>query len=230
MSFDVFGDFEQRGYLRNHAGEKDMEAVKRIEHAAFVDKVGPALDKLAAVQSVTYQDVLDLHKQLFESVYPWAGKDRAEIAPHLNVSKGGYDRMFAFPQDVRRATEYALNFGNDPHYMRQHPGAVMGELAHAHPFLDGNGRALTTVHTVLADRAGISIKWDEIDKATYLAALTKEIHLPGDGHLDRLLAAHIGPPLSRQSQVAALVGLKSLGPGSALADEPSEIARHSQRL
>lgn len=230
MSFDVFGDFEERGYLRNHAAEKDIEAVKRIEHAAFVQNVGPALDKLATVQPVTYQAVLDVHKQLFESVYPWAGKDRAEVAPHVNIAKGGYDRMFAFPQDVRRAAEYALKFGNDPAYMRQHPGAVMGELAHAHPFLDGNGRALMTVHTVLADRAGISIKWDEIDKASYLTALTKEIHLPGDGELDRLLAAHIGPPISRQSQVASLVGLKSLGPGSALADEPSDVARHSQRL
>lgn len=70
MSFDVFGDFEERGYLRNHAAEKDIEAVKRIEHAAFVQNVGPALDKLATVQPVTYQAVLDVHKQLFESVYP----------------------------------------------------------------------------------------------------------------------------------------------------------------
>lgn len=230
MSFDVFGDFEERGYLRNYAGEKDIDAVKRIEHAAFVENVGPVLDKLAAVQSITYQAVLEVHKQLFESVYPWAGKDRAEVAPHVNISKGGYDRMFAFPQDVRRAAEHGLKLGSDPDFMRQNPGAVMGELAHAHPFLDGNGRALMTVHTVLAERAGISIKWDAIDKATYLSVLTKEIHLPGDGALDRLLAPHIGPPISRQSQVAALVGLKGLGPGAALADEPSAVAQHSQRL
>ena len=60
----------------------------------------------------------------------------------------------------------------------------MGSLAHAHPFLDGNGRTIMIVHMVLAARAGISIDWLQSDKAAWLEALTKEVHLPGDGHLD----------------------------------------------
>lgn len=35
MTFDPFGDFETRGYLRNFAGEKNPEFVKRLEHEAF---------------------------------------------------------------------------------------------------------------------------------------------------------------------------------------------------
>lgn len=35
MTFDPFGDFESRGYLRNSLGEKDMAIVKDAEHIAF---------------------------------------------------------------------------------------------------------------------------------------------------------------------------------------------------
>lgn len=43
MTFDVLGDCEYRGYLRSFAGEKNVELVKRIEHAAFIDNVEQAL-------------------------------------------------------------------------------------------------------------------------------------------------------------------------------------------
>ena len=126
MTFDVFGDFDERGYLRNLAGEKDLELVKRIEHAAFIDNVEQALANLSCQRPLTYDSVLETHKTLFSSVYPWAGQDRLETAPDVNITRGGYDRMFAFPQDVQRATEYALRQGNDVRFMREKPGEVMG--------------------------------------------------------------------------------------------------------
>ena len=187
MTFDVFGDFEERGYLRNLAGEKDLELVKRIEHAAFIDNVEQALANLSCQRPLTYDSVLETHKTLFSSVYPWAGQDHLETAPDVNITRGGYDRMFAFPQDVQRATEYALRQGNDVRFMREKPGEVMGSLARAHPFLDGNGRTIMTVHTALAARAGVAIAWQDTDKDAYLGALTKELHLPGDGLLDAYL-------------------------------------------
>src|SRR5262252_4446785 len=50
------------------------------------------------------------------------------------------------PRSVRSAVHYALRLGSDRAYMAEHPGEVMGYLAHAHPFLDGNGRTLMVVH------------------------------------------------------------------------------------
>jgi fido (protein-threonine AMPylation protein) len=67
------------------------------------------------------------------------------------------------------------------------PGDVFGNLAFAHPFLDGNGRTLMVVHAVLANRAGISIDWSATDKTAFLAAVTKRIKHPGKGHLDTYL-------------------------------------------
>lgn len=54
----------------------------------------------------------------------------------------------------------------------------MGYLAYGHSFLDGNGRTIMTVHSVLAQRAGFSIDWSATTKDAYLDALTKEIENP----------------------------------------------------
>ena len=232
MSFDVFGDFDAKGYLRNYAAEKDLGIVKRLEHAAFRENLGAALDRLSDYKTQSYAAVLETHKILFSSVYPWAGQDRLATAPEINIVKGGYDRMFAFPNDIRRATEYALKQGNDPQFMRAKPGEVMGSLAHAHPFLDGNGRTIIAVHTVLADRAGFSIDWRQSDKDGYLQELTKELHLPGDGHLDRYLKDFIRPPIARHEALTMLTGMKALGPGSALASDPAtdpQLQKRGQR-
>jgi cell filamentation protein len=216
VTFDVFGDFETRGYLRNIAGLKNLDQVRRLEHRAFLMKVGKALTDLSPRTPLTYADILRTHATLFGSVYPWAGQDRWETAPHANISRGGYDRMFAFPRDIRRAADHALRQGNDPAFMRRKPGEVLWSLAHAHPFLDGNGRTLMTVHTVLANRAGFSVAWHETDKTAFLAALTKEIHLPGDGYLDAYLAPFLREARPPREQIESLRILTTLGSAPAL--------------
>jgi cell filamentation protein len=35
VTFDPFGDFETRGYLRNIANEKDLDIVRRLKHTSF---------------------------------------------------------------------------------------------------------------------------------------------------------------------------------------------------
>ena len=65
--------------------------------------------------------------------------------------------------------------------MREKAGEVMGYLAHGHPFLDGNGRIIMVIHSVLAQRAGFSVDWASTDKTAYLQALTKELDDPGKG-------------------------------------------------
>ena len=185
MTFDPFGDFESRGYLRNVAQEKDLEIVRRLEHVSFTTGLDDAFKKLSEIKLLTYKDVLDTHKTLFEAVYAWAGEDRAHNAPELAVSRGGV--LFAHPQDIGRAIDAALTKGQTKDIMRQRPGEVMGYLAFGHPFLDGNGRTIMVVHSVLAQRAGISIDWASTNKSTYLNALAQEIDNPGKGYLDNYL-------------------------------------------
>jgi cell filamentation protein len=140
VTFDPFGDFETHGYLRNLAKEKDPDILRRLEHTSFTTGIDAAFDHLAKVKRLSYADVLETHRILFEAVYPWAGQDRLQTAPDLAISKG--DVLFARPEDIRRAVEYALDRGQDNKYMKEQPGEIMGYLAYGHPFLDGNGRTI----------------------------------------------------------------------------------------
>ena len=212
MTFDPFGDFDSCGYLRNLEQEKDLDIVRRLEHVSFTTGLDDAFKQFSGTKQIGYQDVLDTHKTLFEPVYPWAGEDRAKNAPELAISRGGV--LFAHPQDIRRAVDTALTKGQDKTFMREHPGEVMGYLAFAHPFLDGNGRTIMVVHSVLAQRAGIGIDWAATDKDAYLAALTQEIENPGKGMLDQYLKPFIKAAVAQDQlveQVRELPGLSGAG-------------------
>ena len=208
MTFDPFGDFETRGYLRNSANEKDPDIIRRLEHTSFITGIDAALKRPGDVDRLFYADVLETHRILFEAVYPWAGQDRLAVAPDLAVGKGPV--LFARPQDIRRATDFALDRGQDERTMRAKPGEVMGYLAYAHPFLDGNGRTIMIVHGVLAQRAGFSIDWSTTGKTDYLTALTRELDNPGNGHLDNYLNPFIREAVPFDRLAAKIVAAPGL--------------------
>jgi cell filamentation protein, protein adenylyltransferase len=207
VTFDPFGDFETEGYLRNHDKEKDLAIIRRLEHSAFTTGLDEAFGALAKAKRLAYGDVLTTHRILFDAVYPWAGQDRTQTAPDIAVSKGGV--LFAHPNDIRGAIDFALTNGQDKPFMAAKPGEVMGYLAYGHPFLDGNGRTIMVVHSVLAQRAGFSIDWSKTDKTDYLTALTKELDTPGKGVLDDYLKPFMGEAIAYET----LAGLVLRAPG-----------------
>jgi len=179
--------------------------------------IDAALERLAKIKRLSYPDVLQTHRTLFEAVYPWAGQDRRTTAPELAVSKGPL--LFAHPDHIRRAVDYALNHGQDKEFMKHKPGVVMGYLAYGHPFLDGNGRTIMVAHGVLAERAGFSIHWAATEKAAYLAALTEELDNPDKGHLDAYLKPFIRDAVG-QGRLAAEI---ARAPGLDGTDEQNEV-------
>jgi cell filamentation protein len=217
VTFDPFGDFKLQGYLRNLAKEKDPDIVRRLEHASFMTGIDAALDRLTKIKRLSYADVLETHRILFDAVYPWAGQDRQTTAPDLAISKGPV--LVAHPQHIRRAVDYALAHGQDRKFMREKPGVIMGYLAYGHPFLDGNGRTIIVVHGVMAQRAAISIDWAATDKAGYLGALTKELDDPDKGHLDAYLKSFIREAVG-QDRLAVEI---ALAPGLDGNDEQNEV-------
>lgn len=85
--FDPFGDFDTAGYLRNFEQEKNLRIVKIAEHELFRAQLPAALDYLSTRKRIEYQDFLEVHHILFKGLYPWAGKDRAEVLPASAVKK-----------------------------------------------------------------------------------------------------------------------------------------------
>ena len=78
---DPFGDYQTEGYLRNLFKEKDLVIVGHLETAAFEDHVHETIRFLRRLPDIDYQHVTEIHKRLFSSLYPWAGKVRSENAP-----------------------------------------------------------------------------------------------------------------------------------------------------
>jgi cell filamentation protein len=232
VTFDPFGDFETAGYLRNFEKEKDPVIVKRLEHASFTTGIDDAFTALADKSPLTYADVLSTHEILFDAFFPWAGQDRCMTSPEIAISRDTV--VFADPNDIQNAVEYALKIGNDPAQMKEKPGTVMGYLAYGHPFLDGNGRTIMVVHCVLTQRAGFSIDWAEIDKAAYLTALTQEIDDPRKGVLDAFLKPYVRSAVTDLSKhIASANGLDgSVAAGDAVYgrnDDPAVRAQYQQQ-
>jgi cell filamentation protein len=217
VTFDPFGDFETQGYLRNVAKEKDLEIVRRLEHTSFTTGIDTAFEYLAKTKLVSYPNVLETHRILFEAVYPWAGLDRLTTAPDLAICRGNV--LFARPEDIQRAVQYALTLGQDKKFMAARPGEIMGYFAHGHPFLDGNGRTIMVVHGVLAQRAGFSIDWAATAKAHYLAALTRELDDPHKGHLDTYIKPFIREAITDDRLAQEIVQ----APGLDGNDEQNEV-------
>jgi cell filamentation protein len=109
VTFDPFDDFETQGYLRNHEKEKDLDIIRRLEHASFATGLDEAFAQLAKIKSLHYDHVLGTHRVLFDAIYPWAGQDRTQTAPDIAVGKG--DVLFAHPNEIRPAVDYALKHG-----------------------------------------------------------------------------------------------------------------------
>jgi cell filamentation protein len=220
VTFDPFGDFATQGYLRNVEKEKNLDIVKRLEHASFTTGLDEAFTALGKSSELSYSDLLTTHHILFNAIYPWAGQDRLITAPRLSVRKGAV--IFANPSEIQPAVEFALQKGQERDYLRAYPGEVMGYLAFAHPFLDGNGRAIVTLFSVLAQRAGFSIDWSATDKDAYLDALTKEIDVPSKGHLDAYLKQFIRAPIAHEALAAQVIKAPGLD-GRAAANDENEV-------
>ena len=188
MPFDPYGDYEQRGYLRNRLAERDISRLRRLEHIGFSGRVVDVLSFLGKQPQLTYEHLRQTHRMLFGFLYPWAGEDRTVTAPSLSIGKGSYKDLFARPHEIGRAFDYAAAVSDaDP---AAKPGVVFARLAYAHPFLDMNGRTILTFHTAMLRRVRTYVRWDRIGKDEFLRALTDDLREDGDT-LDRRIRAHV---------------------------------------
>lgn len=179
MVFDPFGDFQEKGYLRNVYGEKDIQKVKILENQQYRHALPTILSWLSQQEELTYDCLLETHRRLFGDLYPWAGQDRSETSPNKTVVKG--DLVFANPNVI----EVAFNAG-----LRQKtPGRTLGQWAYAHPFLECNGRALFTFFSEYLHRQCKLVLWSEIDSNDLLQAIGSQIEDPKDARLDEVLDA-----------------------------------------
>ena len=112
----------------------------------------------------TTKGLQQIHRALFEGLYPFAGEIRKQ-----NISKGGF--RFASLVYLEQSLEAVAKMPEDTF---EHIVAKYIEMNICHPFMEGNGRA-TRIWLDLMLRRSLQkvVDWRQIDRSNYLNAMER---------------------------------------------------------
>ena len=166
-AFGLYPDGKE--VLRNKLNIRDQEQLKETEYALTRVRTNTA-----PPFPPTQKGYLDLHRHLFGELYDWAGQHRT-----VDMSKNGLQFGSARFLDATMATIFADLAQED--FLRGRTGERfaagaahhISELNAAHPFREGNGRAMRLQLQQLAEQAGHSIDVLRIPGKEWMAASTR---------------------------------------------------------
>lgn len=120
--------------------------------------------KVYEIEVGTTKGLQEIHKALFEGLYPFAGEIRT-----LNISKGGF--RFANSLYLKPALEAIEKM---PETTFEEIIAKYVEMNIAHPFMEGNGRATRIwLDMMLRKNLGKVVDWQKITRENYLQAMER---------------------------------------------------------
>lgn len=112
----------------------------------------------------TTKGLQQIHKYLFDGLYDFAGEIRT-----LNISKGGF--RFANSMYLKEVLEKIEQM---PETSVEEIIAKYVEMNIAHPFMEGNGRAMRIwLDVLLKNRVKKVVNWQFVDKVQYLQAMER---------------------------------------------------------
>lgn len=133
-----------------------------------------------------------IHRHLFQDVYEWAGEVRT-----VEISKGGSQfqprRFIATGMENihQRLVRQDFLQGLDAATFAREAGQIIGDVNHAHPFREGNGRTQLLYLKQLTEQAGHAVDLRRIDRERWIAA-SRESHLGSYGAMEQCIAIAIG--------------------------------------
>lgn len=157
-SHDDVYTYDDSPVLKNKAGHKTQEALDRFERLSTTRRMLEDLPDGA----FDYDHLKALHRHLFQDVYDWAGEERS-----ASISKGA-SRFASPPHIATFVTGLLANLQHEDCLQGFPPEDFIPKAAHyalelnaAHPFREGNGRAIRCFLSLLAENAGY-----ELDETT----------------------------------------------------------------
>lgn len=112
----------------------------------------------------TIRGLQDIHKYLFNGLYDFAGQIREK-----NISKGGF--RFA---NALYLKDILVKIEDMPHNTFKEIISKYIEMNIAHPFMEGNGRAMRIwLDMILKKNLKQVINWTAVDKHLYLQAMER---------------------------------------------------------
>jgi len=156
--------------LVNNLGVKDEKLLIALEEDLTSHRLAELSDEpLNGHFGVAH--LKNMHKYIFQDVYPFAGKFREE-----DIWKG--NTFFCKSQFIRQALEELLEklkaekflVGLEPIEFSKCAAVYMAELNMIHPFREGNGRTIREFIRCLALKCGYIVDWSLVDSQMLLMA------------------------------------------------------------
>ena len=147
--------------MRNLVAATTYDELRHREDS-FVGVRGATLRAHGIPTSYDLDGLREIHRHLFQDVYPWAGEVRT-----VDLAKG---IPFAPPDRVEQIVDQVAQALRDTDLLRTVPeeqyagalGSIYSVLNVAHPFREGNGRTQREFITALARESGHAVDWSQI--------------------------------------------------------------------
>lgn len=154
--------------LKNKLNIRDNKLLKTAEEEITLIKQMELL-KNPIKGNFSKAHLMNIHKFIFEDIYPFAGKIRRE-----QISKA--DTMFYPPNLIDRELDKVFAKIKEKNMIREtdkekvfdNLAYVMAELNIIHSFREGNGRSIREFIRLMAKRMGYDLNWGNVDKEELL--------------------------------------------------------------
>ena len=152
--------------LENKLGITDSAELAREEERISKKKALMLFENgtLDTLRAGTFSALQEIHKYLFEEIYPFAGEIRS-----VNIAKGNF--RFASVTYLAAALE---NIDKMPQSTFDEIVEKYVEMNIAHPFREGNGRSMRIwLDLMLKKELHKVVDWSLVDKEDYLLAMER---------------------------------------------------------
>ncbi len=163
---------ETDGILTNKLGITDAEELVSTEYRITDEKIGQVLANYHPLE-FNIACLLDIHRQLFDTIYPFAGKIRT-----VNISKPDSPVPFCYADFILPEANRIFSELAKDQYLRKLPiedfsaklAYYAAELNALHPFREGNGRTTRLFLVLLARNAGYLLDYAQASRNEILHA------------------------------------------------------------
>jgi cell filamentation protein len=155
------------GLLRNIQNITEADVLLFVESGAVTKRLQEFYENPIKIKGI--ESLFEIHKQLFQDIYAWAGKKRI-----VEISK---DRKQFFPtthfdNDYRYVETLITEFKKIPKNNKKHLAEKLAEILdnvnYLHPFREGNGRTQREFIRMLALEKGLTLNLNPPDnKSVY---------------------------------------------------------------